>query len=326
MKSALYRKSFVLLLVLCVFAAHPALSQAPSGGSAPSVTLDPGVGLDANSSYVINPLDKLLIVIYAGDKQTGEYQKIVQSDGAVYLPFLERDVKISGMRLLEAERQLEELSRKVIREPRVVITIMSSYSQSVFTYGKIASSSVELNTPLRVLQLIARVGGPQEGAIEDSIRVISNDGSVRIFNYRMVNRDPSSEQNFLLSPGDIVYVPGANDFSVQVMGEVRTSGQYFMKNGDRILDAIVRAGSWNSSAELRKVRLLRNSQGKKVVREVNLKDIFEHANSRNNYVLEDGDVLFIPTKSQSRQQTLYMLSSITSSILAIIVVAKNFNE
>ena len=41
------------------------------------------------STYVINPLDRLLIVVYASDKQTAEYQKYVQSDGTVYLPFIE---------------------------------------------------------------------------------------------------------------------------------------------------------------------------------------------------------------------------------------------
>lgn len=303
----------------------PVYSQTP-GAAALSTADKPGVEREMVSTYIINPLDQLLIVIYAGEKQTGEYQKFVQSDGSVYLPYLEQDVKIGGIMLLEAEKKLEELSRNVIREPRVVITVMSSFSQSVYTYGKIANSNVPLNTPLRVLQLIARVGGPLEGAIEDSIRVISSNGSVKYFNYRKVNRNPSTEENFLLKPGDIVYVPSANDYSVQVMGDVRDAGTYFMKNGDRLLDGLLRAGSWNSNAEIKKVRLLRNSKGKNITREVNLNGIFQHADSKENYLLQNGDIIFVPSKGLSIWQPIYFISSTVSIILTAIVLIHDLNN
>ena len=81
------------------------------------------VSVDENApTYVLQPQDKILIVVYAGEKQTGEYEKYVQSGGTVYLPYLEQDVKIGGLMLLDAQKMIEELSRKFIREPRVVIT------------------------------------------------------------------------------------------------------------------------------------------------------------------------------------------------------------
>ena len=327
MNSSLFSRPMVrLLLFLLVLAAHPVYSQAQAVNASPKASVNPGVNRDAASTYVISPLDQLLIVVYAGDKQTGEYQKFVQSDGAVYLPYLEQDVKIGGIMLLDAEKIIEELSRKVIREPRVVITVISSFSQYVFTYGKITNSSVPLNTPLRVLQLIARVGGPQEGAIEDSIRVISADGAVRYFNYRKVNRNPSTDDNFLLKPGDIVFVPGANDYMVQVMGEVRIAGQYSMKNGDRVLDALLRAGSWNTTAEIKKVRLLRVSRGKNIIREVNLNGIFKNADSKQNYMLQNGDILFVPTKGQSKLQPLYIVISTLSVSLTALLVLRDLTK
>jgi protein involved in polysaccharide export with SLBB domain len=268
------------------------------------------------STHVINPLDRLLIVVYAGERQTAEYQKVVQSDGTVYLPYLERDVQIGGLVISEAERMLEELSRKVVREPRVVLTILSSYSQSVSTYGKIASRTVELNTPMRVLQLLARVGGPLEGAIEDSIRVISNDGSLRFFNYRQVNRNPDDTDNFLLKPGDIVYVPGPDDFTVLVFGEVKNAGAYSMKNGDRILDAVLRAGSWTTSAEIGKLRMLRSTgAGRVTVSEVDLRRVFNNADIRQNQALRNGDIVYIPEKRTSIMQPTYLVLSMVYMLL-----------
>lgn len=282
---------------------------ANKSGTVPAVAPEGGTPESEDiSTYVINPLDRLLIVIYAGDKQTGEYTRYIQSDGTVYLPFLEQDVKLGGLMLLEAQRKLENISRKFIKEPRVVITVISSFSRNVSTYGKIANRNVELNTPMRVLQVIARVGGPLDGAIDDSIRVISNDGSVRLFNYRKVNRNPSSAENFLLKPGDIIFVPGADDFSVMVFGGVRNSGVYRLKTGDRVLDALMRAGSWVGTARIDKVRILRTRRGTGVeVTHSDLNRLFEKADTSQNHVLKDGDIIFIPEKGPSIFQPITVI-------------------
>ncbi len=166
-------------------------------------------------TYVINPLDRLMIVVYSSEKQIQEIRdKYVQSDGTVYLPFIEQDVQIGGMMVLDAQRKLEDLSRKFIRNPRVVITVMSSYSQSVSTYGNIANRTFEITTPTRILQLIARAGGLTVNAQEDSVRVISKDGTIKYFNYEKVNTNPTDKENFMVKPGDIIFVPDIKDLSV----------------------------------------------------------------------------------------------------------------
>lgn len=273
-----------------------AQEPAAAGGAVPA----DGQPLDSEQimkTYVINPLDRLMIVVYAGDKQIQEFRdKFVQSDGTVYLPFIEEDVEIGGLMVLDAQKKLEELARKYIKEPRVVITVMSSYSQSVSTYGRISNRTFDLNTPTRILQLIARAGGPTENALEDSIRIISKDGSIRYFNYAKVNKNPSNEENFMVRPGDIIYVPGIEDLSVIVFGEVRSSGIYNMKRGTKLLDAMVKAGSWTGMADIENVRILR-TQGKRTIPplEVNLKDIFDKGRAQLNYTLQDGDMVFVPS-------------------------------
>jgi polysaccharide biosynthesis/export protein len=310
------RTAFFVSSLLLTVAAALATAEAQT---VPSTSDDSAAVAEQENlaTYRINPLDRLLIVIYAGDKQTSEYTKYVQSDGTVYLPFLEQDVKIGGLMLLDAQRKLEELSRKYIKEPRVVITVVSSFSQNVSTYGRIANRNVELNTPMRVLQLIARVGGPTEGATEDSIRVISTDGAVRLFNYRKVNRDPSSPENFLLKPGDIVYVPGADDYSIMVFGEVKNPGVYRMKSGDRLLDALMRAGSWGGNAQISKLRILRTSGERKAeTRRANLKRLFNSAETRENLVLQDGDIVFVPEKLTIVQPLTVIIGLVYTALMS----------
>lgn len=308
------RSSRILIALITLLWLAGALSELSAAPTASPSSV--AAGDESVSTHVINPLDKLLIVVYAGDLQTAEYQKVVQSDGSVYLPYLERDVQLGGLVLPEAERLLEELSRKVVREPRVVVTVLSSYSQSVFTYGRIASRAVELNTPLRILQLMAQVGGPLEGAIQDSVRVISADGTVRLFNYRKVNRTPDSGENFLLKPGDIVFVPTADDFTVMVFGEVGRTGAYRMQYGDRLLDVLVKAGSWTASADVAKARLLRPGRSGRVETiQTNLKRLFEHGDDRMNHPLQDGDIVYIPAKGAPRLQPTYTFLSILYMLL-----------
>ena len=205
--------------------------------------------------YSINPLDEVLIVMYAGEKQIGEFKKYVQSDGTVYLPFLEKDVKIGGMRVLEAQKLIEDLALKYIKSPRIQITVTSSSSQSVSTYGKVENRTIDLKIPMKILHLMARVGGPQEGARTDSIKVISRNGEIRIFNYEKANKNPNGANNFYLRPGDIIYVPDEGNMNVVVVGNVNKAGVYSIKDDKHVVDALLKAGSWSETADIKNVKL-----------------------------------------------------------------------
>ncbi len=281
-----------------------------------------GNAQDMLGMYVINPLDQLVIVVYAGERKIGEYEEFVKSDGTVYLPFLERDVRLGDLRLLEAESLLERLSMNYIKSPRIVITVVSSTHQFVSTYGRIASRNVEIKTPIRVLQLIAQVGGPEEGAKADSIRVISLDGTIRYFNYERVNENPTEEGNFFLKPGDIVFVPSDEDYSVVVLGNVQNPGQFEMRYGQKILDAILAAGSWGAEADIENVRLLRTfDTGRSTVREIDVSKIFNDGRVEQNIALQDGDMVFIPTKRASAllQRTTMIIQLLQSMLTAYVV-------
>lgn len=275
---------------------------------------------EAMGTYVINPLDRLMIVVYAGERQLQELDEVVRSDGTVYLSFLEKDVTLGGMRIIEAENEIEKLARAFIKEPRIIITVSNSFAQTVSTYGKIRNIDVEIRAPLRILQLIAQAGGPLDEAKADSMRVISADGTVRFFNYERVNRNPNNVENFYLKPGDIVFVPGIEDFTVSVMGDVSRPGNFPMKKGDKLLDALVKAGSWGVNAELKNIRLLRVRVGRRVeVKKINLKEIFNEGDISLNYVLDDGDIIFVPSqKTQTYLSMIYTSVTLLSSLASMI--------
>jgi len=300
-------ESMITLLSSAVFCAvmmcagFPVIAQITTPSANMTLTMEEfAEGREMMGTYVVNPLDRLMLVIYAGDRQIESFEEFVKSDGTVYLPFLEQDVKIGGLRILEAEEVLERLSRTSIKEPRIVITVLSSYSQTVSTYGRIVSMDVDIMNPMRVLQLIAKAGGPLPDARADSIRVISLDGEIKYFDFDKVNKNPTGDDNFFLKPGDIVFVPGINDFSVTVLGDVRTPGTYGMKSGGKLIDALVKSGSWSPSGDISNISIVRVSAGGQVqVLEINLEEYLEDGNAVMNYALMDGDVVHVPGKKGS---------------------------
>jgi polysaccharide export outer membrane protein len=83
-----------------------------------------------------------------------------------------------------------------------------------------------------------------------------------------------------------------------IFGQERTGpGTYILKGKTTVLDLLIRAGGHADNARLEKVEIIRKD-GRKVV--VNLaKAIFE-ADSSQNIVIDDGDVVFVPLRADQR--------------------------
>ncbi|ADL13628.1 SLBB domain-containing protein [Acetohalobium arabaticum] len=79
-------------------------------------------------------------------------------------------------------------------------------------------------------------------------------------------------------------------FRVMVLGEVKKPGTYQVESGDRILDAISRAGGSTQIADLSRIRLTRGNQSQ----EVNIEAMLTGDGKLQNYQLQDSDVLHIP--------------------------------
>src|SRR5690554_6865488 len=76
---------------------------------------------------------------------------------------------------------------------------------------------------------------------------------------------------------------------IMVLGEVRNPGSYQLQPGDRVLDAVSRAGGFNQSASLQEIKL---SRGQEVII-LDLQAINTGGSIIDNHRLQDGDVLFI---------------------------------
>ncbi|GAB3547811.1 SLBB domain-containing protein [Spirosoma fluminis] len=180
--------------------------------------------------------------------------------------------------------------------------------------------TIEFVNNMSVADLIALAGGFQEGAkpnlVEVARRIRQDSAGVRtttleIYRFALdrnlqmspleTTSGPSSEegQKFRLQPFDIVYVRTSPNYESQrqvyVFGEVLHPGNYAIANRqERISDAIQRAGGLKPGAYMPGAQYKRLGQ----IVGSDLRGILDNPKSEENLLLDDGDTLFIPRRSE----------------------------
>jgi protein involved in polysaccharide export with SLBB domain len=163
---------------------------------------------------------------------------------------------------------------------------------------------------MRLMDALSQAGGPTTHA--DLRRVTltrAGEKEKEVFDLQelLTQGQPDGEKvNILLRPGDTLLLP-ESERKFYVLGEVNKSEAYPLKPNTRLLDAIVTAGGSTREADLTKVTLLRkNEAGQPVARQVNLKAMMQKAEMALNETLQEGDVVFVPSRRQKRPISDYL--------------------
>jgi protein involved in polysaccharide export with SLBB domain len=179
--------------------------------------------------------------------------------------------------------------------------------------------TIEFVKNMSVADLIVRAGGFQEGATPTRIEVarrvredsagtetarlqlykFSIDRDLRITLFNDPNSGLPDTATFELQPFDIVYVRRSTNYEeqrqVNIYGEIRHPGNYAISSREeRITDVIQRAGGLLPSAYLPGAQLLREGE----VIGNDFRRILTNTSAEENLLLNDGDTLFIPRRSE----------------------------
>jgi protein involved in polysaccharide export with SLBB domain len=104
---------------------------------------------------------------------------------------------------------------------------------------------------------------------------------------------------YVLHPNVSVIVAKGTAASVEVLGSVDHGGQIEIHEGDRVVDALARAGIGPSSfADLNHITLNRVVDGAPRVYNVNLYKMLLNADYSANPLLQSGDVVYVPKARQ----------------------------
>jgi len=135
---------------------------------------------------------------------------MVRLDGRVSLPLL-GDVEVAHKTINQLTIELDKLYSNIITEPAVTVILTESRSRRYYILGQIQTpGEFSLDTPITVLQAIARSGGFQEWAKTGNISIIrrSPQGEViHKFDYDDVVKGKKLKQNIDILPGDTIIVP-----------------------------------------------------------------------------------------------------------------------
>ena len=250
-----------------------------------TATADPGAGAQRDAAYTIGPGDALRIRVFNQPDLSGLYA--VETDGALSFPLIGR-IAAGALTVQAFERALSDrLAAGYFRDPRVTVSVAEYRSRRVFVVGEVRQPGVYHLTgaAMHVIEVLALAGSTTPLASGEAVVIragTASDGPVQpddgteIETFR-VNLEAIEQgdysQNIALRDGDTISVP--RSAVAYVFGEVREPGQYPLRSGMTVLQALSLAGGTTEFAALNRVRIVRLVDGEQVEIRAELSDLVQ---------------------------------------------------
>lgn len=188
-----------------------ALSVLTLFSSVPAFSFELPVPLPGKD-YFISAGDVINVSVLPAEEFSKEVT--VQPDGTIEIPLL-GSIKVQGMKPEELQNVLTAKFSKYVSNPSITVNVRKFSSNRVAIIGQINMPGYfEYHEGMRLLDLVAQAGGPQDYGKMDSVRIYRStknaDGKV---SEEVVKADLESvfsgkmDHNVPLASGDIVYIP-----------------------------------------------------------------------------------------------------------------------
>ena len=159
--------------------------------------------------YKIQAGDLLDIKFYDNPELNEQLQ--VRPDGRISLQLVD-EIVATGMTPVELKNTLLEKYKTEFKNPKITVIVRSFSLQKIYVSGEVKEPKViDLQGNIRVLQAISQVGGFIGTAKKDEIvvirRKIGSKPQIFQINIEMVVDGTDPDQDIVLCPQDIIYVP-----------------------------------------------------------------------------------------------------------------------
>lgn len=246
-----------------------------SGGALGTVSDQAGI-----RRYQLGPGDVVELRVYSDTTLTGKYR--VDEDGNVDIPLV-GIVSAKCRTDLELKQEIVTGLKKYLKNPSASLSVVERNSRPMATvFGAVrAPMRVQMNRPVRLLELLAVAGGATEQASAD-IQIYhtepvmcpgpedlaqmeaekkSADALTPPFNTYSIAavKTGSLEANPFIRPGDIVIVQEA--FPIFITGAVVQPANLYLRNDMTLFRAIAQVGGIRKDGKSDKVYIYRKKAG-----------------------------------------------------------------
>jgi len=268
-----------------------------------------GTDLHPPKDYVLGPDDQISIwVADCPDISTKTFN--IDMSGHINLPFV-GVVQASGLTARQFESKLSSDLKRYFVRPQVAVSIVEFRSQPVSVIGEVNQPGVhQLRGHKTLVEVLSMAGGlkndagyslkitrasewgpiPLPGAKSDS----SGNFSVAEVKLSAILTSTTPEENILIRPNDVIYVPRGQ--MVYVIGEVMKAGGFVLSDNQTIsvLRVLSLAGGLSPQASAQNARILREKENgaERTEVAVNVKEIL--SGKAEDMALRSEDILFIP--------------------------------
>lgn len=269
----------VALLLLTVF-----MGQAP---------------LQANE-YLLGVGDVLLMSVWGHNDLTTEVA--VRPDGYITFPLV-GDLWAVDKTPRQLSAELQNLLAEFVVDPQVTVIVSKFRTLQVQVLGEVRSSGYyQLTAGSRLMDVLALAGGPRETADLSRVTVtryvLDANGAEQtdVLQIDVNNYIESGNLagNPIVESGDMIFVPTSG--RATIFGEVRNPTSYNLGSGLDVLDLLALAGGALDSADLEKVSVTRQVDGKPVEQIINVQEFISGKSSPIS--IQPNDVVFVPKKQQ----------------------------
>lgn len=239
---------------------------------------------------------------------------IVSPDGEVALPRV-GVLQVAGQSLRQVTQTLQDRLHRFYDDPEVTLVMKTFNNNKVFVLGRVANpGAVHFTGRGTLLEALSLSGGlpidTQKSFLSRCMIVRGKDMVIWI-DLRDLLENGNMALNASLRNNDVVFIPQSEDQMAYIMGQVMQPGVMLLRSTMTLLDAVMQSGGPTRDADGR-VFLVRQVDGKGLVEEIALQNIVEHGDLRQNYVLKDGDIVYVEERGSSKFN--YYLSKLMPSM------------
>ena len=259
-----------------------------------------------DTTYIVGPGDELSINIFGTQFYT--FKAVVNSDGSLIIPELGRvDVRYASLK--DVRERVRTLLREDIRRAEIIVSLARARQVKVTVAGAVQRPGIV------VLPATARVSEALEfsgGAVKDTtslrnIVVRRGDGGTMHADLLRYFRIGDLEANPFVSGGDRIYFP-PKDRIISVYGAVGIEGRVDFVEGERLFDLIEACQGFRAPAFLDSVEVVRFERDHFTTKSFYL-DLNGYPNdTRNNIVLEAGDLILVRSIPRYRMHQLVLVT------------------